>query len=204
MNLRNYKIKIGIIFIIHILFLAILNAIEVYLGIETAELKDKDKYLDNFIELFVFLVIFAPLLEEVVYRYPLKKCKYVYIALVLGCLVSFLFDNKFIAYTFIAVNIISFILFFFVKRKQLPLFILITYTVLFSVSHVENYNPNDLMGLHWSSLIFQFFPQLVLGIILTYIRINTRFLYALAYHSAYNFVIVIIVIISLKYFNISL
>jgi hypothetical protein len=200
MNLRNYKIEI--IFIVHIFILAILNVIEVCLGIETAELKDKDKFLNNFVELFVFAVIFAPLLEEVVFRYPLKKCKYVYIALILGCLAAFLINNRFITYTFIVGNIISFTLFFFFKRENLPLFILLIYAVLFSLFHIENYNLNDLMGLHWSSLIFQFFPQLVLGIILTYIRINTRFLYALAYHSAYNFVIMIIVIISLKYFNV--
>jgi hypothetical protein len=199
MNLRSYRI--AVIFIAHILFLTIINVLEVYLGIETVTSEYILKLLDNYVEFIVFTVIFAPLLEEVVFRYPLKKCKNVYIALVLGCLESFLNDNRFITYTFIAVNIISFILFFFFKRKNLPLFILLIYVALFSLSHVENYNLNDLAGLHWSSLIFQFFPQLVLGLILTYIRINTRFLYALVYHSAYNLVIAIIVIISLKYFN---
>ena len=201
MNLGNYKI--AVIFIVHVLFIAIKNVIEPYLGIETATPKDKEELLDNLIDFFVLAVIFAPLLEEVIFRYPLKKCKYVYIALVLGCLVSFTFNNRFFTYIFIAMNIISFILFFFFKKEILPLSVLLIYTVLFSLIHVENYNINDLGVLPWGSLIYQFFPQLVLGLILTYIRIKTRFLYALAYHSAYNFVLFIIIVIGLKYFNYS-
>ena len=197
MDLRKYKI--AIIFVVHILFLVIKNVAEHYLGIETATPKYEEELLNNLIDFFVFVVIFAPLLEEVIFRYPLKKCKFIYIALVLGCLLSFAFDNRLFTYIFIAVNIISFILFFFLKKETLPLFVLLIYTVLFSLIHVENYNINDLEVLPWGSLILQFFPQLLLGLILTYIRIKTRFLYALAYHSAYNLVIFILIIISLKY-----
>jgi len=197
MNLGKYKI--AIIFIVHALFIVTKTVIEPYLGIETVTPKDKEELLAHLIESFVSVVIFAPLLEEAVFRYPLKKCKFVYIALVLGCLISFTFHNRLFTYSFIAVNIISFVLFFFFKKATLPLSVLIIYIVLFSLIHVENYNINDLKVLPWGLLIYQFFPQLLLGIIVTYIRIKTRFLYALAYHSAYNLVIFIFVIICLKF-----
>ena len=60
---------------------------------------------------------------------------------------------------------------------------------------LQNYNVEDIKLLSITGYIFQFMPQLVLGIITSFIRLKLSFSYALAYHISYNAAILTMAII---------
>lgn len=195
------KSKIVKIFCIHVAFVITITLLTLYFDIDLAEDKNEEEILKKFFSSFVFIVIFAPLLEEIIFRYLLIKGKYVYFSLAIGLLIGGTLENRILALSFAAVTLCSFITYFFLKKEKLPVHITVLYVILFTVFHITNYEAEELQKLAWYLIILQFYPQLLISIILTIVRIKTRFLYSLAYHSAYNFIIFLIAYISYNYFK---
>lgn len=194
MSKRN---KFIILLCINILIVLLVKYIESYFNIELPE--RKSNYENRYIELFFFAAFLAPLLEEFSYRYPLVKGKYVYISLIFGSLFSILQNSYRIEIMIVVIflNIIAFILYFFFNKKQLPPFLLGMYIISFGISHIPNYELTDLIILPWYSLILLFNSQFLLGVFLTYIRLNYQFRYTLLYHSLYNFIIFLFFLLSI-------
>jgi membrane protease YdiL (CAAX protease family) len=190
------KNKIAVLFAIHIIFVIVIELLANCLNIEIAEVNEGEDFVKNYIHFLVFAVIFAPILEEVVFRYPLVKSKFLYLSFAIGLFICGTLENKILAISFGGVTIFSFTLYFFCKKDKLPNYFLAIYIVLFTLFHITNYKFEDINKLAWYSIILQFFPQLLMGIILTVVRIKTRFVYALIYHAAYNFVFALIAIFS--------
>ncbi len=187
---KVYKF-IGIL-TINILLIVLLEITERYFQIPMARIKD-DLYEDNNLLLFISAVLFAPIVEEFAYRYQFVKGRFIYFAIVWGCLFGFINEDYPIIITVtIIINIISFIIYFFLKKDKLPMFIIIIYTILFGVSHIINYEISEPKNVLWYSYIFMFLPQIILGLCLIYIRINYQFRYSILYHSAYNFIIILL------------
>jgi hypothetical protein len=190
------KSKIAKIFCVHIAFVIAITLLTMYFHIEEAEVENGEELVKNYFSSFVFAVIFAPFLEEVIFRYPLVKSKYVYAPLVVGLLVGGTLENGILALSFVAVTMCSFVVYFFLKKEKLPIYITVLYVILFTIFHITNYKTEDLQTLTWYVLILQFYPQLLIAIVLTIVRLKTRFLYALAYHAAYNFIFFLIAVVS--------
>lgn len=184
---KVYKF-IGIL-TINILLIVLLEITERYFQIPMARIKN-DLYEDNYLLLFISLVLFAPLVEETAYRYQFIKGKFIYFTIIWSCLFGFInMDNPIITISTIIINVISFTIYFFLKKDKLPMFIIIIYTILFGVSHIINYEISEPENVLWYSYIFMFLPQIILGLCLIYIRINYLFRYSILYHSSYNFII---------------
>lgn len=182
---------IGIL-IFNIVIIIILEIVKDYLEIQTARAKE-GVYENDKLMLFISAVLFAPIVEEFAYRYQFVKGRFIYFAIVWGCLFGFINEDYPIIITItIIINIISFIIYFFFKKDKLPMFLIISYTILFGVSHVVNYEVSELSELPRYLYVIQFFPQILLGLCLVYVRINYQFRYSILYHSAYNFIIILL------------
>lgn len=181
------KSKFVLLLGIHILIVVLVKIIEdsfeiPLIGMQTSE-------YDNY-NLFFSVVIFAPLVEEMLYRYPLIKGRYVYVSLIFGCILPYVIDAclSIIVIT-LCLNVIAFVMYFFLKKKRLPVGISVIYMFVFVVSHVVNYDMLELSRLPWFSFIFLFYAQFLLGVVVTFLRYCYRFRYVLLYHSLYNLII---------------
>lgn len=176
---------------INIVIVFIIDSIKSFLDIPSAEFITTREMENS--ELFFLVVLLAPFLEEIIYRYPLVKGKFIYFSL-LGGILFYSIAEDFMLIFSACLNTISFILYFFYGAKKTPLFLTFFYAFAFTISHTSNYNLSELEKLPWYSLIFLFDAQIILSIILTYIRFNYQFRYTILYHSIYNFIIFLLYI----------
>ena len=188
--------KIASILCINVLIIVVFKILESFLEIELAEPKLKNTYKDHYWGLFISAVLVAPLLEEYTYRHQLVKNRYVYLSLIWNTLFVIIGYDWYIIIPMIITNIMILIFYYILKKERLPILFLSVYVVVFAISHLGNYDVNALKSLPWYYLFLQFFPQLLSGGILTYIRIQFRFTYAVLYHAVYNFIIFSIFMIS--------
>ena len=106
---------IGIL-IFNIVIIIILEIVKDYLEIQTARAKE-GVYENDKLMLFISAVLFAPIVEEFAYRYQFVKGRFIYFAIVWGCLFGFINEDYPIIITItIIINIISFIIYFFFKK----------------------------------------------------------------------------------------
>lgn len=173
---------------VNLLIVFISRYIETYLEVPSPKYNIASK-ISN-IELFFITIFFAPILEEIIYRYPLLRSKYIYLFLFFGILLYFIeINNIYILIFSISLNIASSLLYFFYGIKKLPMILWLLYIISFVVLHIGNYDLSELNKLPWYSWVFLFDAQIILGIILTYVRFNYQFRYTILYHSIYNFII---------------
>jgi membrane protease YdiL (CAAX protease family) len=144
--------------------------------------------------LFLTIIIIAPLLEELIFRYQLKNW---YVAFIVWAVfISYLFYLFFYPQVYIAFAIfitICSIPFYFKTSKTLRLrFIKSTFryhfyltAVVFGLVHVTNYNQPFQYG--WA-IILLVLPQLIIGFILGYVRMRFGLKNAMIFHAAYNFI----------------
>ncbi len=191
--------KIASILCINILIIIVFKILESLLEIELAEPKLKNTYKDNYWGLFITAVLVAPLFEEYAYRYQLVKNPFVYLSLIWSTAFIILGFDRYISIPMVITNIMVLVFYYVLKKEKLPILFLSVYVIIFAISHVVNYDINALRSLPWYYLFLQFFPQLLLGGILTYIRIQFRFTYAVLYHAVYNFIISSIFMISQQF-----
>lgn len=176
------------IFLIHIVLMIFIELIKSYFNV-ASPISSLTKYISKPWELFFLVVIFAPIVEEFIFRYPLVRERYVYLSLVLFILDAVISQvSLYILLLTIAISIYSFVLYFFYRKKKLPPYVILVYIILFVVFHISNYNIDEIKQLSLLSTFLLFVPQLVLGIILTYIRMYEKYSTVVIYHASYNLI----------------
>lgn len=143
--------------------------------------------------------ILAPVVEEVMFRYPLVKGKYTYIALGISSIFIYFMSNTiFITISFLILNILTFVKYYFCRIRKLPYYLLIIYSSLFILVHIENYNLQELFKQPFVTLLSLFSAQIILSIALVYIRLKAkRFYPVVLFHAMYNFSIIILSLIDI-------
>ncbi|OAQ39060.1 hypothetical protein A5893_10300 [Pedobacter psychrophilus] len=146
--------------------------------------------------LFLMVTVFAPILEELIFRYQLKNY---YMSIVCYALLAIgLLYKIFTGLTlFISIGLVVIIGFMVIitfgnnhfKKHQLisKLFHSHFYltAICFGISHVYNYsNPFE----YGFPIILLVLPQIFLGFILGYVRMRFGLLNSMIMHSAYNFI----------------
>lgn len=153
--------------------------------------KIEDNFYNNLFWNCLGVVLFSPLLEELAFRLSLKTNRYYLISVIASFI--FLLSSKFILTQVICAFFIVIILINQFENKFLqPLVksLLVIFSLLsFVLMHFDNYDKQELGVLSPFEAIFLFMPQLILGIILTKIRMETYFMNALIFHSIYNLII---------------
>ena len=181
---KNKVFQLLAILITNIIFLTLLHLVEDYFNLNKAELKNEEDILNHLAFYSLVIIVIAPILEELLYRLPLKRSKFAFFSLLVG-IINILIIDLLILKIALALYLVGVVYLMYLKKKIT--FILIPLSIiLFTVSHVGNYNIEDLELMNSLDIFFLFLPQLVLGIIVTFIRLKSSFKYALLYHSLYN------------------
>ena len=146
------------------------------------------KFYDKRVELAFIAIVFAPFIEEVIFRLPLRKTK----LFVFSLLFSLIFIKGFKSLDLIvSVSVIIYcviILYYqFFAENRIIRCIMISFSVFtFTVVHISNYAYTELITKEYFELILLFLPQLLLGFFSTNLRIKTKFVYSLLLHTMYN------------------
>lgn len=178
------------LYFINIVIVLLIVLVQLLLGVETSDIKEE--YANSsFFEELLLGIIFAPIIEEFAFRYPLidSKSKWLYVSLVWGILFSLINNSEqiFVPIIMITINFFIFIDFFLRKKQKVNIYLAILSALLFSLIHLSNYEMDFFKEKTTLSLVFQFLPQFIGGGILTYLRLNgVHFYKIILFHSAYN------------------
>lgn len=188
-------VRLSKLLAVHVLLIACW----VYLIDVVFELREFDNDLeDGFKNSPVFFLIsaimIAPLWEEAVFRLPLKINKYMWIAVGLGLFL--LLGLEMIALKIMAaVYLVLVCLYWWREKPFLKHAVIAVSVLLFGLVHTENYAVADIEKMNWLELVASFLSQLVLGIVITVIRMKYSFRYAIFYHGAFNAILVVLYLI---------
>ncbi|MBK0381392.1 CPBP family intramembrane metalloprotease [Pedobacter sp. SD-b] len=146
--------------------------------------------------LFFMVTVFAPILEETIFRYQLKN---IYLAIfAYGILASVLIYKLFTGTTFFMLTllvaiIITLIIITYTKNKRVqyrfvkrvfPIHFYLT-AICFGLVHITNYSNPLAYGI---SIVLLVLPQLFLGFILGYVRMRFGLSKSMMMHAAYNLI----------------
>ncbi|MHC5311081.1 CPBP family glutamic-type intramembrane protease [Myroides sp. LJL116] len=186
----KFYIKLFSIHIFSIIIFLILS--DIFID-DTPQTSLEVNFKDYPILFSIFIVVLAPLFEEFIFRFPLKF-SYLNIFVIPLLIICFLNTYVFLVKLSIVLYIISLIIQRFFLKKN---YIYITSLLCFTTIHLDNYDSLDNLKLfHTISLIF---PQFLLAIILSFVRVKSNLKGSIIYHSAYNFIILLLAIIYLFY-----
>lgn len=160
------------------------HLLETSLHISKPDSNFKEDILSNLNFYIFFIILFAPFLEEFIFRYPLKKSRWRFISILLSILYIVIFQERFVQLTLGIYLIMLCVIIYFKKNASL---LIICFSILvFTLIHLGNYEYESLMALNKVEIILLFTPQLLLGITVTLIRLKYSFKGALFYHCLYN------------------
>lgn len=143
---------------------------------------------------FISAVIIAPLIEEALFRFPLRKNRYTVILLFIPIILSFLvFRYYFSNLLFIPILIFSYTIFLFIKNRKTLEFVyddnkFFWWTInllIFSLCHIF-YLDNESIGMTYKIFIL-FISYIPISICTIFLRIKFGVLYAILLHSSLNF-----------------
>lgn len=178
----------------HILFTILLVFMqEHFLGLDKYENSIEENFKRSPAFYSIFIIGIGPLMEETIYRLPLKRNKYFVISLLLS--IAYLLGLKSLLVIGAMVLYISSLLVLWYKKNDASKVIIGLSILTFAMIHIENYGLKDLTSMQILELLSTFFPQLMLGIIVTAVRLKFSFNYGLIYHILYNGIIVSLVFI---------
>jgi hypothetical protein len=148
----------------------------------------KENFLENFACSFFGVVAISPILEEVVFRLPLKKNNYYWVSIIFSLL--FFLTSKYIVTQIMCLLFVgSIIVYQFYDKINLFRHILIILSIMAFVSvHFDNYELNIFRIV---DIVILFLPQFVLSLILTKIRVQTCFRNSIIFHSLYNLIVLL-------------
>lgn len=186
------------IFVLTLIIVCIIEYIERTLNIQypNNELKE---YEYSPLVLIIFTGIIAPIIEEFMFRYPIKKGNLIYPSLIISSIIIFVTSKSFyISISYLILNIITFFLYYLKNNKTIPLYLIFPYYLLFIIIHFENYNIEELFSLSYGAILLLLSSQIVLSTTLTYIRIKSnRFFPVILFHSMYNLSIITLSLIDI-------
>jgi hypothetical protein len=142
----------------------------------------------NFLLIIAVIVIF-PIIEEIAFRLSIKKNSFYWLSILLSLL--FLLTTKFI---FIKVIILVYIIFVLVnqfrtKNRVVNYIVIFLSALCFLLVHFDNYDKHELTLIAPTDFFLLFFPQLLIAILFTKVRVQTFFLNSVILHIAYNLII---------------
>lgn len=187
--IKLFFITIGIIFS--------LPFIESFFEIETISYEDEDEK-NSYITLFFRSIIFAPILEEFIFRYPLLKGnhpKWLYFSLILGFLFTFLNyeKNLWVSVIGIFLYVAIFVQYFVYKKIKVSIYLGILSGFYFGLMHISDFKKVFCGNLPIISIFFEILPYFWGGFVLTYLRLReVKYYKIVLFHSAYNFFLIFI------------
>jgi membrane protease YdiL (CAAX protease family) len=128
----------------------------------------------SYLKMILIGVVIAPILEELIFRLPLRY-KYNYIIRLTANLLAKMKHNDPKAYEEKAQT-------FWTKNFRYFFYIML---LLFGCAHFFNYSNYDKL---WTWIIVLVFPQIIIGSILGYIRVRFSLPWSMIYHAFHNFV----------------
>lgn len=180
-----------------ILLLALLLVIIPYaFFIDLIGLDQFDHKLEEFLKSNKFLVVImtivlAPVLEELIFRYHLNFKKS---ATLIGFALSFIFTYNSMVLLIIATLYFGFVFIkLLLKQKPNLKFCIYASTTLFALVHLINFENFDLAQ-HFYWVPFLVGAQFIIGLVLSFIRVNYGIYTSILFHGVYNAVLVIPVI----------
>lgn len=179
------------IFILVLIIVLIIEYIERLLDIQYPDNGLKE-HKESTLTLILLAGLAAPVIEECIFRYPLKKGKLIYPSLIISSIIIFaLSSSYYVSLSYLTLNIITFSIYYFKSNKEIPLYLTFLYSILFIIIHFENYKLQELFTLSYGAILLLFSSQIILSIALAYIRIKCiRFFPVILFHSMYNLVII--------------
>lgn len=151
------------------------------------------------VELFFLAVLFAPLMEEFVFRYPLIRKGIWPIALLFGVVfINISAPNNVLLMSAILTGSLFILMeYLFEKQQQVNILIATLYVFIFTFIHIGNYREEVFKDKTFVHICIQFFPQFCLGVILTWLRLKrVNFSKIILYHSAYNLIFFVLTLLS--------
>ena len=147
----------------------------------------------TFYERIIFAVLLAPIIEESLFRLLLvfnKRNLFYFFVMCVGLFITFLVrESYFKLFLFILLSLISIIIYFYfeviksflVKNYRCFFYFIV---VLFAVLHLFNFNGINSHNLFVAIILVV--PQIILGLILGYLRIKYGIAYSILFHAIVN------------------
>jgi membrane protease YdiL (CAAX protease family) len=153
-------------------------------------------------EKFLFVIIVAPIIEEMIFRFPLNSSKWSFffsLSLVISIISIFLnIENSYITFAtwilflfgLLAHNFFEVSYYFQNIWKTNYRYFIYFFVLFFGLIHLSNFEIGSFEN--WVFLPVLFLPQTIFGFILVYVRLNYGIISSIIQHSFYNFFILII------------
>ena len=140
-------------------------------------------------EMILEVVLFAPIIEEVIFRLPLRKTK-LYLVSIFFSLVLLINLNSYTGFIIcLSVCLFNSIIFTYqviIKRNLFITYLAFISVIVFTITHINNYSEAELNSKSIIELITLLLPQLLLGLFCTIVRLKSNIWYSILLHSLYN------------------
>lgn len=155
----------------------------------------EEEFKKNFFFTTVGVLIFAPIIEELIFRVPLKKNSLVWCSVVFISIYIFS-SNLLIIKILCLIYVLSIILYQYYDKSKLMLYlIMILSTISFVAIHIDNYDITAIEHFTVYNYIVLFLPQFFLSVVLIKVRMQKNVLSAVLTHSLYNSVMLLLALL---------
>lgn len=135
----------------------------------------------------IFLVIIAPFIEELIFRYWTTRKKHSIILSFFGISIFFFFYTHSVYLTLFVALFLAYPFFYFLRHRDKPKLTMVATSVVFALVHFEN--PVITM-----ESIAMFASLFGFAIILSYLGLRKKFYYCIITHGAYNLLALILIL----------
>ena len=149
-------------------------------------------------EMIIEAILFAPLIEELIFRLPIKKTNLFLISIFLSLILISNFNTTIGIIVCVSIGLFNLIILIYQVISKNDKFIEYFYIIsigVFTISHLNNYSAVELDSKSYVELMILFLPQLLLGIFCTIIRVKSNIWYSVLLHSLYNGILITFAII---------
>jgi membrane protease YdiL (CAAX protease family) len=155
----------------------------------------EEEFKKNFFFTTIGVLIFAPIIEELIFRVPLKKNSLVWYSVVFISIYIFS-SNLLIIKILCLIYVLSIILYQYYDKSKLILYlIMILSTISFVAIHIDNYDITAIEHFTVYNYIVLFLPQFFLSVVLIKVRMQKNVLSAVLTHSLYNSVMLLLALL---------
>jgi membrane protease YdiL (CAAX protease family) len=155
----------------------------------------EEEFKKNFFFTTIGVLIFAPIIEELIFRVPLKKNSLVWCSVVFISIYIFS-SNLLIIKILCLIYVLSIILYQYYDKSKLILYlIMILSTISFVAIHIDNYDITAIEHFTVYNYIVLFLPQFFLSVVLIKVRMQKNVLSAVLTHSLYNSVMLLLALL---------
>jgi membrane protease YdiL (CAAX protease family) len=155
----------------------------------------EEEFKKNFFFTTIGVLIFAPIIEELIFRVPLKKNSLVWCSVVFISIYIFS-SNLLIIKILCLIYVLSIILYQYYDKSKLMLYlIMILSTISFVAIHIDNYDITAIEHFTVYNYIVLFLPQFFLSVVLIKVRMQKNVLSAVLTHSLYNSVMLLLALL---------